>query len=278
MNVKVLPATDAIDAFVPEGCTVAIGGMHLHNNPMAMVFELVRKKRRLGSLITSPSGALQADVLIGGGLVRVVATSYVGFEHLGLAPCFRRYAESCAIRVLDLDEASITHGLHAGASGMPFAVLPRGLELADVWRSNPESYRTIDDPFGSGAVLTVHAIRPEVAIIHGAEASEDGTTWLAGAVFTDRLMALAAKHVIVQVERIVSAAAMSKHPAGTTVPGFLVDAVVESPGGCRPTSSHGSYACDEEEVKEYLRVARTDEGFKEWVMRRVPALAGVARA
>jgi glutaconate CoA-transferase subunit A len=257
---------------------VAIGGMHLQNNPMAIVFELVRRGRRISRLVTSPSGALQADVLIGAGLVGEVATSYIGFEHLGLAPCFRRLAESGAIRVLDLDEASITHGLHAGASGMPFAVLPRGLELAGVWRSNAESYRMIDDPFAGGSVLAVQAIRPDVAIVHAAEADEHGTSWLAGATFTDRLMALAARRVVVQVERIVTTQAMAAHPAGSTIPGFLVDAVVASPGGCLPTASHGNYACDEDAVKDYLRMARSEEGFREWVASKVPAIAATAPA
>jgi glutaconate CoA-transferase, subunit A len=277
LSVKVLPAAEAIAAFVPNGCTLAVGGMHLHNNPMALVFELVRQDRHVGRLITSPSASLNADVLIGAGLVGEVATSYVGFEHLGLAPCFRRGVESGELRVLDLDEGSITHGLYAGASGMPFAALPRGLELADVWRSNPDSYRVIDDPFGSGAVLAVQAIRPDVSIVHASEAAEDGTAWLAGALFTDRLMALAAKHVIVQVERVVSSATMSHRPAGSTIPGFLVDAVVVAPGGCRPTSSHGNYLSDEAGVREYLRSARTREGFREWVEQNVPALAAMAR-
>jgi glutaconate CoA-transferase, subunit A len=274
---KVGTAADAIAAFVPDGCTLAVGGMHLHNNPMVLIFELVRQGRRLARLITSPSASLNADVLIGAGLVGEVATSYVGFEHLGLAPCFRRSAESGGVRVLDLDEASITHGLYAGASGMPFAALPRGLELADVWRSNPELYRMMDDPFGGKPVLAVRAIRPDVAIIHAAESDEDGTAWLAGAPFTDRLMSTAAKHVIVQVERVVPVGAMNGLPAGTTIPGFLVDAVVEAPGGCWPTASHGGYPIDEEAVKEYLRMARTEEGFSEWMSQQVPTPARLAR-
>jgi glutaconate CoA-transferase subunit A len=274
---KVLPAAGAIEAFVPDGCVLAVGGMHLHNNPMALVCELVRQDRHVGRLITGPSGSLNADVLIGARLVGEVVTSYVGFEHLGLAPCFRRGVESGALRVLDLDEGSITHGLYAGASGMPFAALPRGLELADVWRSNPDFYRVIDDPFGSGAVLAVRAIRPDVAIVHASEAAEDGTAWLAGALFTDRLMALAAKHVIVQVERVVSTEAMSHRPAGSTIPGFLVDAVVAAPGGCRPTSSHGNYLSDEAAVREYLGSARTAEGFRDWVAQMAPAPVAGAR-
>jgi glutaconate CoA-transferase subunit A len=273
---KTRSAADAVARFVTDGCRVlAVGGMHLHNNPMAMVFELVRQRRRIERLVTSPSASLNADVLIGAGLVSQVATSYVGFEHLGLAPRFRNAAETGGVRVIDLCEAAITHGLHAGASGIPFAALPPGLELSDVWRGNPESYRMIVDPFSQAPVLVVSAIRPDVAIIHAAEADEHGTAWLAGAHFTDRLMAMAATTVIVQVEHVVSTEAMSRRPAGSTIPGFLVSAVVEAPGGCLPTASHCNYPYDEPAIKEYLHMARTADGFGDWISRVVAApLAG----
>ncbi|HUZ87874.1 MAG TPA: CoA-transferase [Candidatus Baltobacterales bacterium] len=277
MTSKICTATDAVARFVPDGCHVlAVGGMHLHNNPMTLVFEVIRQSRHIGRLVTSPSASLNADVLIGAGLVGEVATSYVGFEHLGLAPRFRSAAENGTLKVLDLCEAAITHGLLAGAGGMPFAVLPQGLELADVWRANPECYRMIPDPFGQAPVLVVSAIRPDVTVIHAAEADKHGTAWLAGAHFTDRIMAMAARTVIVQVERVVSTDSMSRRPAGSTVPGFLVSAVVEAAGGCLPTSSHGNYSYDEPTIKEYLSMARTAGGFEEWISRQAPErLAGV---
>jgi glutaconate CoA-transferase, subunit A len=175
------------------------------------------------------------------------------------------------VRVESLDEAALTHGLHAGASGMAFAALPGGLELSDVWRASPASYRMVVDPFTEQSILLARAIRPDVAIIHASEADDRGTAWIAGSPFTDRLMALAAARVIVQVERIVTAETMSRRPAGSTIPGFLVSAVVEAPGGCTPTSSHGNYPFDEAAVRDYLRRARTAEGFAEWIAEAVAA-------
>ena len=173
MTGKVMPAPAAVAGLVNNPCRLlAVGGMHLHNNPMALVFELIRQERHIETLVTSPSGALNADVLIGAGLVGRVMTSYVGFEHLGLAPCFRRAAETKTLEVEDLDEAAITHGLHAGASGMPFAAMPPGLELADGWRTSPGGYRSIVDPFTEEPVLLARAIRPDVALIHASEADE----------------------------------------------------------------------------------------------------------
>lgn len=261
-----LTAAAAIEELVPEGTgLLAVGGMHMHNNPMALVRELVRRRRRAGRLLTSPSASLAADVLIGAGLVDEVATAYTGFEHLGLAPAYRRAAESGTITVLELCEAAIVHGLYAGAGGLPFVALPAGLELSDVSSANPEHFRTITDPFTGLRVLAATSLRPDVALIHALAADEHGNCYFAGAHFTDRLMAMAAKKVIVQVERMAEPHEAALHPAASVLPGFLVSAVVVAAGGCRPTASHGAYGYDEDALRDYLKLARTEEGFAEYL-------------
>src|SRR5579872_5065364 len=78
---------------------VAVGGMHMHGNPMELIRHVIRLGKPDKQLLTSPSGSLASDLLIGTGLVKEVLTSYIGFEHLGLAPCFRRRVESGELRV-----------------------------------------------------------------------------------------------------------------------------------------------------------------------------------
>jgi len=262
----VVSSAVAIAKLVPEGTgLLAIGGMHMHNNPMEMVRELIRQGRGAHRLLTSPSGSIGADLLIGAGLVLEVATSYIGLEHLGLAPCYRRAAESGAVRVLELCEAAIVHGLYAGAGGLPFVALPSGLELSDVSTANPEHFRTVTDPFTGDRVLAAAPLRPDVALIHAQAADERGNAIFSRAHFTDRLMAMAARTVIVQVERLVTPSEVALHPAESVLPGFLVDAVVVAPGGCRPTSSHGEYGYDEPALRRYLELARTEGGFAEYL-------------
>ena len=86
---KLMTAGEAVERFVKPGCMLGVGGMHAHNNPMALVREMVRKGIRIGTLVTSPSANINADLPIGAGLVDEIFCSYVGFEHLGLAPNFR---------------------------------------------------------------------------------------------------------------------------------------------------------------------------------------------
>jgi len=269
-------AAAAIEDLVLEGTgLVAVGGMHMHNNPMALVGEMIRRRRRVRRLLTSPSASLAADLLIGAHLVDEVATAYIGFEHLGLAPAYRRAAESGTITVLELCEAAIVHGLYAGAGGLPFVALPPGLELSDVSRANPDHYRTITDPFTGGRVLVAAPLRPDVALIHALAADESGNVYFTGAHFTDRLMAMAAKKVIVQVERMAEPHERAAHPAEEVLPGFLVTAVVVAPGGCKPTSSHGAYGYDEAALRAYLKLGRTEEGFAEYLQLNGMAAAEV---
>lgn len=243
--------------------------MHAHNNPMALVREVVRQGRRVRRLLTSPCGSLNADLLLTAGLVDEIATSYVGFEHLGLAPGFRRAVEGHTVRLLEYDEAAITHGLYAGAAGLPFIPLPPGVEASDVPGVNPDAYRTVRDPFGERMVLAVAPLRPDLAFVHALEADAAGNAVFGGAAFTDRLMALAARRVVVQVERVVPGERIAAHPAGTTIPGFLVQAVVEAPGGCHPTAAHGAYPADEDHLREYLALAREPAGAATYLRRYV---------
>ena len=270
---KLLSVSEAVERYVPDGVgLLCVGGMHLHNNPMSLIREVVRQRPTIRRLLTSPCGALNADLLVGAGLVQEIATSYVGFEHLGLAPCFRRAAESGTIRILECDEGYITHGLYAGAGGLPFIALPAGLETSDVPKVNHESYATTTDPFTGGEVLVGAPLRPDVALIHASMADSRGNAVLGGAHFVDRLMVQAAKTVLLQVERVVSTEEIARHPVGTTIPGFLVRGVVEVPGGCHPTASHGAYDFDEEQIKLYLSMAGNVEGIGEYLEQYVTGL------
>ena len=270
---KLLSVSEAVERYVPDGVgLLSVGGMHLHNNPMSLVREVVRQRPTIRRLLTSPCGALNADLLVGAGLVQEIATSYVGFEHLGLAPCFRRAAESGTIRILECDEAYITHGLYAGAGGLPFIALPAGLETSDVPKVNQESYAMTTDPFTGGQVLVGAPLLPDVALVHASMADSRGNAVFGGAHFVDRLMVQAAKTVLLQVERVVSTEEIARHPVGTTIPGFLVQGVVEVAGGCHPTASHGAYDFDEEQIKLYLSMAGNVEGVGEYLEQYVTGM------
>jgi glutaconate CoA-transferase subunit A len=261
----VLSLGEAVEELVFPGSTVAVGGMHMTAAPMALVRELVRRRIPVDRLVTSPSASMQADMLVGARLVGEILSPYVGFEHLGLAPCFRRAVEQGELRVLECDEGSLTHALYAGAGGIPFVPCPPGVDLTDIPRVNPGFYRRAVDPFTGDEGWAVPAVRPDVVLLACAEADEQGNVAFGRFPFTDRLMALAGKRLVVQVERLVRPEEMADRAPGETLPGFLVSAVVVTPGGCHPTSSPGYYEQDEDAIRAYLRAARTPESLETYL-------------
>src|SRR3712207_1436219 len=60
------------------------------------------------------------------------------------------------------------------------------------------------------------------------------------------------ERVVPTAERIVPTAEFVRCPELTVVPAFLVDAVVEAPGGAWPGSCHPCYGVDEAAVRDYL--------------------------
>ncbi len=267
---KQLELSEAINRYVPDGITsLAIGGMHMHNNPLALVRELVRQSIHIKRLITSPAASLNADLLIGAGLVEEIVTSYVGFEHLGLAPAYRRLAQSGQLRVLEVDELSLMLALRAGAANLPFVALPPGLEFSDVTRSNPVFYQPVTDPFTAQTALAVPSLRPQVALIACQQADRFGNLLFKGSHFADRELIMAAAVTLVQAEQIISSSLLTRNPLQVAMPGLYVSAVIEAPFGCHPTSSHRLYHYDEEHLKEYLQLAATADGFQQYLDKYV---------
>jgi glutaconate CoA-transferase subunit A len=254
-----------------------VGGMHMHNVPMSLVRECIRQGKRFETLYAGPSASMAADLLIGAGLVERVVCGYIGYEHMGLAPVFRRAVEeridgveALGLReVVEADSGSMVLALQAGASGQPFAPLPAGLENTSLPAASPSFYRRVQDPFTGLETLVVEAVRPAVTLIHCQQADEFGNGVFKGSPFTDRLLALASRTVLMQVEQMIDNNRVVKYPGQTGVPGFLVSAVVEVPFGCHPTSSHRFYNYDDVHLRLYLQAAETREGFEQYLAEYV---------
>jgi len=264
---KLMTSGEAVERFVNSGCMLGVGGMHAHNNPMALIREVVRRGVRVGTLVTSPSANVNADLLIGAGLVDEIYCSYVGFEHLGLAPNFRTAVEQKRIKVREGDEAAVVYGLRAGMSSLPFIALPKGLELADTAKVNTHDFGTTTDPFTGQTVLCLRPIKPDVSFIHCQKADSHGNGIFEGSKFTDVDMAKASDKVILQVEEIVSDDYIEKNASRVAIPAMLVDAVVHAPFGCHPTSSHSYYRYDEPHLLEYLKACK--DGFDSYLQKYV---------
>jgi glutaconate CoA-transferase subunit A len=138
--------------------------------------------------------------------------------------------------------------------------------------------KTIVDPYGGQEVYVVPRLQPDWAVIHVPEADVEGNARIYGSPFWDRLMARAARGVIISTERIVSREHLAEVPELTAIPGLLVRAVVEAPGGARPCSSTPHYDVDRAGVEAYLRAASQPESLADYLETQDRALRALAPA
>src|SRR3954447_7705706 len=265
---KLMEPEEAVSRLIPDRSpSIWIGGMHMHNVPMALVREIIRQGKRFDTLYAGPSTSLASELLMGAGLVDRVVCAYIGYEQLGLAPVFRRMVESGSSTpiIVEVDAGSLTLALQAGAWGQLFAPLPPGIGVTDLPRISTGFYKTVTDPFTGDETYAVQAIRPSVALIHCQQADEYGNGIYKGSQFNDRLIAMAADTVLMQVENVVDNNQIIKYPLQTGIPATRTKAVVQVNFGCHPTSSHRFYNYDDVHLRLYLKAATTEQGFADYM-------------
>jgi glutaconate CoA-transferase subunit A len=256
---------DAI-ATVADGSRLALGGNTLHRAPAAAVHELIRQGKHDLELVKT-AGAYDVDLLCGLGCATVVTAGFVGYETVfGLAPMYRRAVERGAVEAREHACYTIIAGLRAASQGVPFMPL-NGLQGSDL--VSLRGFASVRDPYSDQDVVVVPAIVPDVALIHVQEADVDGNARIWGSTFEDALMVRAARRVIVTAERIVDRAALSAEPERTSIPGFLVEAVVEVPGGAWPTSCAGLYEYHAATLEQLLALSEDDRALRQFVDERI---------
>ncbi|MGF1664924.1 MAG: CoA transferase subunit A [Acidimicrobiia bacterium] len=250
---------------VSPGSVVALGGGLSARLPMALVRQLIRSG--IGGLHAVGSAhSIDVDLLIAAGLLAVSEESYVGFEQdHGLAPAFRRAAESQSLEIRESCCDTMLNQLRAAEMGIPFIPV-RGVRGTDIRALHPE-YAEVECPFTGETLTVVPAIRPDVALLHAPIGDAAGNLHLEQPYVLDERFAMASAAVIATVDRIVTTEEVAS--AGITVPGYRVAAIVEAPFGAHPTSCYPGYAYDRTHIAEYVRAAATAEGASTYLARYV---------
>lgn len=242
---------DRAASAVVDGALVALGGGLSARLPMALVRELIRAGRRDLHVLGSAHG-IDVDLLVAAGAVAICEESYVGFEQdFGLAPAYRRAAETGSVEVRESCCATILAQLRAAEFGLP--MLPvRGVKGSDIRRLHPE-YAEVTCPFTGETLVVVPPLRPDVALIHAPLGDRHGNLHLDQPYVLDERFAAASRQVVATVERIASTEDVVD--AGVTIPAHLVTAVAEVPYGAHPTSCYPGYAYDRPHLAKYVRAA-----------------------
>lgn len=255
-------------ARVPDGATVAIGGLSMNGSPMALVRELVRQGRRNLTVVAIVNG-MAVDWLIAGGCVGRVITALVSFEGLGLARTSRRAAKSGAIEVEEYSEYLLIARLRAAATRVPFIPTKAGLGT-DILALHPHTTRLESDPATGEPYVACTPLPVDVALVHAHAADGQGNVRVEPKlVWMDNELVNAAQTTLVTVERRIAHEAVVAAPSLTTYPRFVVDAVVEVPWGAYPNSCYPAYGHDAGFYADYVQAARDAQVFAAFWRERV---------
>lgn len=273
---------------INDGDVMIATGFTIWRKPMALVYEMIRQKKRDLHVIVN-NGSFDVDMLVGAGCIRSIETNYCGFEIYGKIG--NNYARALQEEKLIVDEYSHYHTvmrLAAGAIGLPFttSTAALGTDLLnpnyDMLKRaglrdgfNPyiprEKFKIIKDPFFTGEdTVLLPAAKGNVAIAQVQQVGTEGTVRLIGQTAADIEGMKAADKLIVVTEEIVPEDYLRREPQLNALAGFYVDAVVECPWGGHPSGVHGYYDADQEFITGYhSKGSRSQKDFDvfadEWI-------------
>lgn len=243
-------------ALVNDGDDLAIGGCTLSRTPMAMIWSLIRARKKDLSISRSIVST-EGDMLFGSGVSRHILTSWFSQGIIwGVSKVMRAYTESKRAHFEEWSHMSIGLRYRAGAMGVPFIPM-RAMMGSDVARQL-DNLKEIDCPFTGERVMLVPALNPDVALIHVQRCDAYGNAQIDGLQFMDIDIAMAANRVILTTERIVSNDQIRRSPDQTKIPFITVDAVVEVPYGSAPHECYGRYEPFFDHLDMYAAMTKKD--------------------
>ncbi len=257
-------------SLIKDGTRITIGGMSVHNHPMAFVYELIRKGIKDLTIVGHVS-ASDVDILVGAGCVKRIEISYVGLEEFGLAPNFRRAVENGEVELAEYSEPVSFERFACSARGQSFFPTHEMLGT-DLPKYNPD-IREMVSPFDGRLCHIVPPAEPEWVVVHAPMGDKYGNVLY----FEKRQLPLnldltatrTTRNVIVTVEQIVDRERILRLPHLNMIPRFRTTAIVEAPYGAHPSSCLQVYEHDREHLKMYSQAARDPVEFRRYLDKYV---------
>jgi glutaconate CoA-transferase subunit A len=256
---KTVPEAEAVRRLVADGDYVSFDFSSFTRGPLGLIREIIRQGRR-DLWYCAKFTLMESTLLVAGGCVSRID---VGF--MGLGETLNRAVEEGKVRVTEWTNGTLTLRHLAGAMGVPF--LPtRALLGTDTLKYS--GARVVEDPFGGKPVALVPALTPDVGLVHVHQADVFGNARCFGPGVSPLETAMAARKVIVSADEIIDHDDIRKDPGRTTIPYYMVDAVVYLPFGAYPGGLPGVYEMDFDHFAEYTTLERQGN-LKEYLERYV---------
>jgi len=256
---KLLSERESIARFVADGDYIAYDFSSLTRGPQALVREIIRQRRK-ELWVCAEFTLHETALLVGGGCASRIDVGFLGYgNYIGRAVVEGR------VRVFDWTNGSLASRMLAGARGIPFMPV-RTLLGTDTLRCS--GARVVNDPFTGDPICLVPALNPDVCLLHVHQADLFGNARIFGTNLFALEAAMAARKVILSTEEIVDPLEFRKDPARTTIPYFLVDAVVHLPFGAYPAGVQARYELDLEHI-DRLNAIQTEEQMQAYLAEYV---------
>ncbi len=260
---KLVTEKEAVAAFVSDGDYVVYDFSSLTRGPQSLIREVIRQRKKdlwIGAEFTLH----ESPLLVGAGCACRIDVGFLGYgNYIGQAVCDGR------VKAYEWTNGGLALRILAGARGVPF--LPtRDLLGSDNMKVS--AAKTIADPYTGDPVCLVPALNPDVAFLHVHQADVFGNARIFGTNLFALEAALASFRVIVSAEEIVETDEFRKDPMRTTLPYFLVDAVVHAPFGAYPGAMPARYEIDLEHV-DRLNAIRTDGQMGKYLEENIYSVA-----
>ena len=225
-----LSLSDAVERYVHPGDAVQI--LCGHSRWTAAGREMARQfwDTDAGFTLIMVSLSSLGALFFAGNMVRRVVTAYSGdtFPTYTPNPVFQKAYASGAVAVEHWSILTFTQRLEAAARGLP-ALVTGSLDGSTM--AENDAFATVPSPFGTLGLLA--PLVPDVTLVHGAVADEQGNVVLSEPLLEGPWGAWAARRgVIATVERVVENLDGIGHR--TKIPAHRVLAVVETPFGAHP--------------------------------------------
>ena len=262
---KRMSEAEAVRRFIRKGDYI---GTELYGTvrcPMSVIREVVRQG--IGDLRVAGQGVLELDMLLGASLIRAIDVTYIGLEVYGLSNCLRREVESGRVeRCVEWSNAGIAWRFKAAAMGVPFIPV-RSMLGSDTLKLS--AARVVECPYTGLPIALLPALILDVGIIHVHRADACGNAQIDGISGFAPEMARASKRLILSAEKIVDTDEIRRRPDRTTIPYYLVDAVVEAPFGSHPGEMCYDYVRDEPEIRKWVEASKAPETTAEYLKTHI---------
>jgi glutaconate CoA-transferase subunit A len=258
---KLSSLAEAVKRWIEDGDCIYLAGF-THLIPFAAGHEILRQEKR-DLVLARATPDLIYDQMVAAGCARKVIFSYAGNPGVGSLRALRKAIEAGAIEWEEYSHFGMISRLAAGAAGLPFMPMnPSGGH--DLMAVN-DQIRTLQDPYTGRPVVTVPALRPDVAVVHVHRSDSEGNAQIRGISGDLREAAFAARKVIVTAEEIVDEAQIRADPDRTLIPGLIVNAVCHVPFGAHPSYAHGLYDRDNLFYRGWDEISADETRLADWL-------------